>query len=228
MAEFPYDPAYGEAYNCRERRFAAAIGRDAGWLHAGRPRREAVRIALRLRLRRDVADLVEAAAAFVAAVAQVADAQAETLMADQTYLQHAQPSTFGHYLLRSPTRCCATADRLLDGPRRDQPQPRGRGLRQRQPAARRPRPAPRRCSASTASSSTPATRCGRSTGSPRLVADAAIARHHPRPARRGPGDLGQREFDYVDLADGYTRRACSCRRSATRTRCRSCAARPGC
>src|SRR6185503_3623926 len=59
-------------YNCRERRFAAAIGRDAGWLHAGRPRREAVRIALRLRVRRDVADLVEAAAAFVAAGAEVA------------------------------------------------------------------------------------------------------------------------------------------------------------
>ena len=100
-SEFGYDPAHGEVYNCRERRFAAAIGRDAGWLHAGRPRREAVRIALRLRVRRDVADLVEAAAAFVAAVAQVADAQAETLMVDQTYLQHAQPSTFGHFVLGS-------------------------------------------------------------------------------------------------------------------------------
>ena len=61
-SEFGYDPAHGEVYNCRERRFAAAIGRDAGWLHAGRPRREAVRIALRLRVRRDAAALVEAAA----------------------------------------------------------------------------------------------------------------------------------------------------------------------
>jgi argininosuccinate lyase len=99
VAEFGYDPAHGEVYNCRERRFAAQIGRDAGWLHAGRPRREAVRIALRLRVRRDTADLIEAAAEFAAAAAQVADAHAETLMAEQTYLQHAQPSTFGHYLL---------------------------------------------------------------------------------------------------------------------------------
>ena len=114
-SEFGYDPAHGEVYNCRERRFAAAIGRDAGWLHAGRPRREAVRIALRLRVRRDVADLVEAAAAFVAAVAQVADAQAETLMVDQTYLQHAQPSTFGHFVLGSAYPVLRTVDRLTTG-----------------------------------------------------------------------------------------------------------------
>ena len=56
VADFGYDPAHGEVYNCRERRFAAEIGHDAGWLHAGRPRREAVRIALRLRVRRDSLD----------------------------------------------------------------------------------------------------------------------------------------------------------------------------
>ncbi len=118
VAEFGYDPAHGEVYNCRERRFAAAIGRDAGWLHAGRPRREAVRIALRLRVRRDVADLVEAAAGFVGAVAEVAGEHAETLMVEQTYLQHAQPSTFGHFLLGSAYPVLRTIDRLtlgLDG-----------------------------------------------------------------------------------------------------------------
>jgi argininosuccinate lyase len=115
VSEFGYDPAHGEVYNCRERRFAAAIGRDAGWLHAGRPRREAVRIALRLRLRRDVADLIEAAADFVAAVAEVASDHAETLMVEQTYLQHAQPSTFGHYLLGSAYPVLRTIDRLSTG-----------------------------------------------------------------------------------------------------------------
>jgi argininosuccinate lyase len=57
VEDFGYDPAYGEAYNSRERRFNAEIGNDAGWLHAGRPRREAVRIAMRLRLRRDTVEL---------------------------------------------------------------------------------------------------------------------------------------------------------------------------
>jgi argininosuccinate lyase len=98
-ADFPYDAAYGETYNCRERYFSERIGADAGWLHAGRPRREAVRTALRLRLRRDVAELIQAATDFVATASDVSSRHADTLMADQTYLQQAQPSTFGHYLL---------------------------------------------------------------------------------------------------------------------------------
>ena len=42
-AEFPYDPANGEPYNSRERYFVSQVGDVAGWLHAGRPRREALR-----------------------------------------------------------------------------------------------------------------------------------------------------------------------------------------
>ena len=112
VTEFGYDPVHGEVYNCRERRFAARIGHDAGWLHAGRPRREAVRIALRLRVRRELADLIEAAAEFAAAAAGVAEVHAETVMAEQTYLQHAQPSTFGHYLLGSVYPVLRDVDRL--------------------------------------------------------------------------------------------------------------------
>jgi len=98
-SEFPYDPAHGEPYNSRERFFADRAGDVAGWLHAGRPRREAIRIAFRLRLRDDLALLIEAAATLAAEIADRARAGASTLMADQTYLQHAQPSTFGHYVL---------------------------------------------------------------------------------------------------------------------------------
>lgn len=115
---FDYDPAHGEVYNCRERSFAAQIGRDAGWLHAGRPRREAVRIALRLRVRRDTADLIEAAAGFCLAAVRVAGAHADTVMVEQTYLQHAQPSTFGHYLLATVYPVLREIERLtadLDG-----------------------------------------------------------------------------------------------------------------
>ena len=97
--DFPYDPANGEPYNSRERYFVSRVGDVAGWLHAGRPRREAVRVAFRLRLRDDLADLIEAAAELAASLADRAREHAGTLMADQTYLQHAQPSTFGHYIL---------------------------------------------------------------------------------------------------------------------------------
>ena len=43
-----------------------------------------------------------------------ADAHAETFMAEQTYLQHAQPSTFGHYLLSFGYSCVRDAGRLLE------------------------------------------------------------------------------------------------------------------
>jgi argininosuccinate lyase len=114
VAEFDYDPSHGEIYNCREDWLAARIGNDAGWLHAGRPRREAVRIALRLRLRRDVLDLLAATAGLVVSIGEQADKHAETYLAEQTYLQHAQPSTFGHFLLGSAYPALRDLARLED------------------------------------------------------------------------------------------------------------------
>jgi len=97
-AEFPYDPVYGDAYNSRERELERALGPAAGRLHLGRTRREAGRIAFRLALRDKLLDLHADVAAFAAATADQATAHAATLWADTTYLQPAQPSTFGHYL----------------------------------------------------------------------------------------------------------------------------------
>ena len=111
---FPYDPSHGEPYNSREHYFVSRIGDVAGWLHAGRPRREAARIALRLHLRRQLVQLVEAAAAFSFETTEKAAEHAGTLMPDQTYLQQAQPSTFGHYLLSFVYSTVRDAHRLLD------------------------------------------------------------------------------------------------------------------
>ncbi|HEY6379849.1 MAG TPA: argininosuccinate lyase [Candidatus Dormibacteraeota bacterium] len=112
--DFPYNPAYGDPYNCRERYFIERIGDEAGWLHAGRPRREAARVALRLLLRGQIARLVGDTATFGRCVAEVAARHAETYMPDQTYLQQAQPSTFGHYLLTFAYSGLRDARRLLD------------------------------------------------------------------------------------------------------------------
>jgi argininosuccinate lyase len=111
--DFPYDAAYGEPYNSRERFFVSRIGDSAGWLHAGRPRREAARIALRLHLRTQIAHLVLEASRFVEEIARLSHQHVHTLMADQTYLQKAQPSTFGHYLLSFAQPALRDAHRLL-------------------------------------------------------------------------------------------------------------------
>jgi argininosuccinate lyase len=94
-----YDARDGEPYSSRERAFAARIGSVAGWLHAGRPRREATRIAFRLHLRRETARVVAAVAGLVDALTKRAGEHRATIFPDQTYLQQAQPSTVGHYLL---------------------------------------------------------------------------------------------------------------------------------
>jgi argininosuccinate lyase len=89
VEEFPYDALYGDAYNSRERELERRLGDMAGWLHTGRTRREAGRIAFRLALREDLLDLHESLTRFVVAVAAQADAHAATIWADTTYLQPA-------------------------------------------------------------------------------------------------------------------------------------------
>jgi len=112
--DFGYDAAFGEPYSSRERTFERAIGEQAGWLHAGRTRREATRVAFRLHLRREVCVLVVAAARLAAALAHRAREHRATLFGDHTYLQQAQPSTIGHYLTSFAYPVLRDADRLLE------------------------------------------------------------------------------------------------------------------
>lgn len=110
--DFPYDPVYGDAYNSRERELERRLGSDAGWLHTGRTRREAGRIAFRLALRDRLLDLGDAVARFVDAAAGRAREHAATLWNDTTYLQPAQPSTFGHYLVAFAEEAARHLDRI--------------------------------------------------------------------------------------------------------------------
>jgi argininosuccinate lyase len=94
----PYAPEYGEMYSSREHYLTGRIGDDAGWLHTGRTRREAMRIAYRILVRRQILDLLDAASDLALSLCEQASAHLETVMPDYTYLQPAEPTTFGHYL----------------------------------------------------------------------------------------------------------------------------------
>lgn len=111
-ADFPYDPVYGDAYNSRERVLECELGDEAGWLHLGRTRREAGRIAFRVALRALLLDLHADVAALADVLVAAEDAHAATLWADSTYLQPAQPSTFGHYLGQFAEQCLRHLTRL--------------------------------------------------------------------------------------------------------------------
>jgi argininosuccinate lyase len=98
--EFPWDPSLGDAFNAREAELERRVGRAAaGWLSAGRPRREAFRVALRLTAREGVRELHDALVDQAAALASHAAATQGALATDYTYLQPAQPTTVGHLLL---------------------------------------------------------------------------------------------------------------------------------
>ncbi|MSV73869.1 MAG: argininosuccinate lyase, partial [Actinobacteria bacterium] len=98
FADFPYDVMLGDAYNSREKELVRRIGVTAGYVHLGRTRREAGRIAFRLEVRDRIESLADATADLADALADRAHDLADAVWADVTYLQLAQPSTFGHYL----------------------------------------------------------------------------------------------------------------------------------
>jgi len=110
--EFPWDPSLGDAFNAREAELERRIGRAAaGWLSAGRPRREAFRVALRLTARVGARELHDALVDQAAALARHARATATALATDYTYLQPAQPTTVGHLLLAYAYPALRDADR---------------------------------------------------------------------------------------------------------------------
>ena len=111
--EFPWDPAAGDAFNAREAELERRVGRSAaGWLSAGRPRREAFRVGLRLTARARALDLYDALGDQAAALARHARDTETALAADYTYLQPAQPTTVGHLLLAYAYPALRDAERL--------------------------------------------------------------------------------------------------------------------
>src|SRR5918997_4291235 len=111
--EFPWDPSLGDAFNAREAELERRAGSAAaGWLSAGRPRREAFRVALRLTARTAARELHDALTDQAASLARHARATRETLATDYTYLQPAQPTTVGHLLLTYAYPALRDADRV--------------------------------------------------------------------------------------------------------------------
>ena len=108
-----YDPSHGELVTSREAYLADRIGDVAGYLRAGRTRREAVRTAFRIVVRRQVLDLIVDASELATIMCDRSEEHARTLMPDYTYLQPAQASTFGHYLLSFADPVLRDAQRLM-------------------------------------------------------------------------------------------------------------------
>ena len=118
VAEFVATRGTGTSPTRASARLEQRIGQAAGWLNAGRPRREAGRIAFRLALREGVLELAAAVVRHAGALVELAARERDTLILDYTYLQ-----------------ACAADDRRPLGPFLRVP-----GAARRRAASRRPRP----------------------------------------------------------------------------------------
>jgi argininosuccinate lyase len=111
-AEFTLDPALGDVYKSRERYIEEQSPSAGGWLGAGRARREVTNIGYRLAVRWRLLFLLESLGQLAGVVVSRAREHSGTLMPDYTYLQQAQPTTLGHYLLGFVYPMLRDADRL--------------------------------------------------------------------------------------------------------------------
>jgi argininosuccinate lyase len=96
---FPFDPAQGDAYTNREYVLRQKVPQVAGWLQAGRPRREVTTLGYLLVVRERLLALTRALLAAMQALLILAESHLDTLMSDYTYLQTAHPTSLAHYLL---------------------------------------------------------------------------------------------------------------------------------
>jgi len=107
----PFDPRYEYFYSHMEHFLIERAGEEvAGEINIGRTRPEPLtRMVLRERLLRlvdDVADLCDV-------LLTIAEREAETVMPQWTHFQHAQLSTFGHYLVAIDNALERDVERLL-------------------------------------------------------------------------------------------------------------------
>jgi argininosuccinate lyase len=112
VEQFPLDPAWGDVYKNRERAIRQQVPDAGGWLRVGRARREATNIAHRLAQRQRLLRLAGSLGELAGAVVDRAEEHLSTIVPDYTYLQQAQPTTLGHYLLGFVYPMLRDADRL--------------------------------------------------------------------------------------------------------------------
>ena len=124
--DFALDPARGDLYTNREA-YLAMLTPAAGWLSTGRARREATTVGYRIAVRARLLSFAASLESCFASVLDLAEAHRATLFPDYTYLQPAQPTTFGHYLLAFAYPMWRDLDRLRAAFARANASPAGSG-----------------------------------------------------------------------------------------------------
>jgi argininosuccinate lyase len=94
-----FDPALEDVHTHVERRLGEIVGKDAGYLHAGRSRNDQVALDERLFIVGACARCVDAVEGLMRALVGQAGSHVATLLPGYTHLQRAQPVSLAHHLL---------------------------------------------------------------------------------------------------------------------------------
>jgi argininosuccinate lyase len=126
---FPMDPAKGELYYNIESYLIQRAGEDAGGrMHTGRSRGDMYVCSERMILRERILGLLGDLHDLIQVILAVAGRHVETIMPGYTLLQHAQPTTFAHYLLSFGDRFLRDVERLQETYRRVNQSPMGAAI----------------------------------------------------------------------------------------------------
>lgn len=99
--EFPIDPKYDTFLLQVEKYMIDRIGEDvAGRMHTGRSRNDQGSAVDRVFVRDQMLTVHNALSGLQQVMLELASSHTDTLMPGYTHLQHAQPTTFAHYLMR--------------------------------------------------------------------------------------------------------------------------------
>lgn len=127
LEEFPLNPTLEDVYSNREAWVKVRDEAVAGWMGAGRPRREPATIAFRIAVRDRLLDLAGETIAAAEALLAQAERHRDTVMPDYTYLQPATPTSLAHYLLSFAYPLLRDLDRLREAFSRNNECPGGIG-----------------------------------------------------------------------------------------------------
>jgi argininosuccinate lyase len=122
-----FDPALEDVHTHVERRLGEIVGRDAGYLHAGRSRNDQVALDERLFVVGACHRCDASLAALQRALVGQARRHAGTLLPGYTHLQRAQPVSLAHHLLAHVEALGRDRERLAEARRRAAISPLGSG-----------------------------------------------------------------------------------------------------
>jgi argininosuccinate lyase len=122
-----FDPALEDVHTHVERRLGEIVGKDAGYLHAGRSRNDQVALDERLFVVAACDRADAALAGLMRALVRRAREHQATILPGYTHLQRAQPVSLAHHLLAHVEALARDRDRLRDVRRRAAVSPLGSG-----------------------------------------------------------------------------------------------------